>query len=241
MKKLYKLLALCLILSMCACTNQGNGNQVTENTDTPQINVEDNSKDALAFKEEYESYNGTINENNGKEYLTITIDEKNPIYNSSLSEVTELIKSGTGVIYLGYPTCPWCRNALPALFEQASQTGIDKIYYVNMKEARDTKKLDDDGKIITTKEPQDGYYELLAALGNSASVYEGLNDESVRRIYVPAVIVVKEGEVILYHESTVESQLDPYTPLDEAQFAELKKIYKDGFMKMLYDVCDSKC
>ena len=111
MKKLYKLLALCLILSMCACSNQGNGNQVTENTDNPQVNVEDNSKDALAFKEEYEALNGTINEGNGKEYLTITIDEENPIYYSSLNEVTTLIKEGTGVIYLGYPTCPWCRNS----------------------------------------------------------------------------------------------------------------------------------
>ena len=71
--------------------------------------------DAEKFKKEYEKLNGqTIGETNYK-YPSVEISKDNAIKYASYDEVLELLKSGTGVIYLGYETCPWCRNAVPVL------------------------------------------------------------------------------------------------------------------------------
>lgn len=239
MRKLLVILVACMVLTITGCSNNANQNDTPNTDEVVNINREEH---AAKFKAEYEELNGKINEAKGVEYPTVEVSEDNPIVYKTLTELVEFVNTDqTGVIYLGFSSCPWCRNALPALLEQAKETGIDTIYYTDIKELRDTKVLNDDGKIETTKEAGEGYYELIEALGDSVHVYDGLNDESVRRLYAPTVIVVKEGEVILYQQSTVSTQLDPYTPLTEEEYAQLKKIYKDGFMKMLYDVCDSAC
>ena len=78
--------------------------------------------DAIKFKEEYENLNS-------KDYKKIEIPEDNQIKYSNYEEVVEIIENGTGVIYLGFPECPWCRNAVPVLLEAATETGIETIYY----------------------------------------------------------------------------------------------------------------
>ena len=40
------------------------------------------------------------------------------------------ILDGTGIIYFGFPECPWCRNAVPVLLDAAEEVGIEKIYYI---------------------------------------------------------------------------------------------------------------
>ena len=54
--------------------------------------------------------------------------------------------NSSGVIYFGFPECPWCRNAVSVLLDAASETGIDKIYYMNNRDDRDIQSLKD-GKI----------------------------------------------------------------------------------------------
>ena len=55
------------------------------------FNVKNNA-DAKKFKEEYESLNGTANDN-GLEHRTVTIDENNPYVYSSGEEILEMIKN----------------------------------------------------------------------------------------------------------------------------------------------------
>lgn len=211
---------------------------------TPSTNnggdVVDHTQDPITFKSEYEEFNGTLTDS-GKEYLTVEISEDNPMYYASYEEVMDVLNGGTGAIYFGYPTCPWCRNVVEVLTETAKADLIDTVYYFNAKDLRDVKKLKEDGSIETTTEAKDGYYELLEALGEHVSVYEGLNDESIKRLYFPTVVFVKEGEIILFHEGSLDSQEDPYVGLTEEQRAELKKIYHDGFIRTFREVCDSKC
>ena len=82
--------------------------------------------DAMKFKKEYESLNGQINSSN-KKYMDVEISVKNPIQYASYEEIVNLLKSGTGVIYFGFPECPWCRNAVPVLLEAAKELNINKI------------------------------------------------------------------------------------------------------------------
>ena len=194
--------------------------------------------DAVKFKEEYERLNNQVV--NDKKYLELTIDKKNPIKYKTAEEIVDIIKNKTGIIYLGYPECRWCRNAVPVLLEAAKQTGVNDIYYLNMHDIRDKKELKD-GKVVTVEDGTEGYKKILEALGDKASVYKDLNDESIKRIYVPLVVFVENGKVVATQESTVESQKDPYVKLTEEQEKELLNIYKDNIHKVYNDMCDESC
>lgn len=189
------------------------------------------------FKLEYESLNGK--EANNREYLEVTIPSDNNIVYTDYDQVFDVL-DGTGVIYFGFPECPWCRNAVPVLLEAAKESGLDEIYYLNNQEDRDTKVLKD-GEVVTEKEGSSNYNKLLEKLGDKASVYEGLNDDSIKRLYYPTVVFVKNGEIIDYIEGTVDSQTDPYTPLNENQKEELKDKYRSAMSNLQSCDQDSKC
>lgn len=206
------------------------------------MSQEENS-DALKFKQEYESLNEV--RNGEKEYTSITIPDDNPMIYSSYEDIEKIITNGTGVIYFGFPKCPWCRNAVPVLIDAAKEVGLDKIYYFNALEIRDIKSLDQDGNIITEKEGTEEYKKLVELLYDHLEVYEGLNDDTIKRLYFPTVVFVEDGKVLGIHISTVESQTDPNTSLTNSEYTELKNIYSSYMLKMMGIICDadveSKC
>lgn len=193
---------------------------------------------ATRFKLEYESLNGKENES-GETYPNVNIPNDNKIVYSNYDQIFEVLDD-TGVIYFGYPKCPWCRNAVPVLLEAAEEVGINQIYYLNNETDRDTKVLKD-GKVITEKEGSDNYNKLLEKLGDKVSTYEGLEDESIKRLYFPTVVVVKDGEITDYIEGTVDSQKDPYTPLTKTQRQELKDKYIEAMRNLLSCDREGKC
>lgn len=202
--------------------------------------------DGEKFKEEYESLNGTTSVSD-KGYLEVDVDKNNVMKYTSIDKIIDIIKNGTGVIYLGYPECPWCRNAVSALLEASDSTSIDTIYYLNMKDVRDRLTLDSDGNIITEKEGVKGYDELLAALDSILDDYTLTKEDGTtvtadeKRVYVPLVVFVKNGKIVDYHIDTVESQRDPYVALTKEEKNELINIYKEGILKVTGDSsCNEK-
>ncbi len=194
--------------------------------------------DAQRFKEEYESLNGKENAS-GRDYVNIEIPADNPMVYADVDKILEVLK-GEGVIYFGFDECPWCRNALPVLIETAKEKKMDKIYYYNIKDVRDVLKLEEDGTITTVKEKSEDYQKIYDAMKDSLSVYEGLNDDSIKRLYAPTVVFVKYGKVVSTHISTVDSQTDPSVPMTDSQKQELKEIYAKG-MDEVQKICDDKC
>ena len=49
-----------------------------------------------------------------------------------MREIIKIMKNGTGVVYLGFPECPWCQSYVKMLNEVAKDVGIEKIYYYNV-------------------------------------------------------------------------------------------------------------
>ena len=190
------------------------------------------SEDALKFKNEYESLNK-------KGYKEIKIPEENQIKYSNYKEVVEILKSGTGIIYLGFPECPWCRNAVPVLLDAANETGVDTIYYFNALSIRDKKHLDEDGNIVVDDKGTEEYKKLVEILYDYLGEYEGLNDSSIKRIYFPTVIFVKNGDIKGLHVSTVDSQVNPKEPLTNEQYEELKEIYVKNCLKISSASCSN--
>lgn len=194
--------------------------------------------DAQLFKEEYERLNGQKINNSEYTHKTLNIPESNPIVYSNYQEIFSLLENGTGVIYFGFPECPWCRNALSPLLDTAKASGIDKVYYLNNSADRDNKILEN-STITTEQEGSEDYYKLLRLLGDSASAYAGLNDQSVKRLYFPTVVFINKGKIIDTHVATVDSQENPYIELTNAQEAELKQLYQENFNKIT--LCDEAC
>lgn len=199
--------------------------------------------DANKFKNEYEDLNG-VTMSSGKEYLSMEISSNNIIKYNTIEEIIDIIENGTGVIYLGFPECPWCRNMIPALFEAADSTALEEIHYLNMYDVRDKLSLDEDGNIVTEIEAQEGYNELLNALSSILDDYVLTDSDGnevntgEKRIYVPIVVFVKDGIIVDHHVGTVDSQVDPYIPLTEEEYNVLINIYKDKILKILNNSCD---
>lgn len=198
------------------------------------------NNDGVKFKNEYETLNGKTNDYN-KEYLAVKIDSDNPIVYATYEDVMNLLDDGTGIIYFGFPECPWCRNAVPVLLDAAKELSIDKIYYFNALDIRDKKHLDEEGNIVIDEEGTEEYKKLVQRLYEVLPVYDGLNDETIKRLYFPTVVFVKDGNIIGLHTSTVTSQEDPYVGLTDAEYNELKQIYSD-YINETYDIlCDQSC
>lgn len=162
--------------------------------------------DGEKFKAEYEALN---NEN-----VNINISKNNPIKYVTLDEVFDIIQNKTGVIYFGFPGCPWCRNMIPVLFEVAKNNNIDTIYYFN---PRDIRKSDNED-----------YNKLKEILNEYLS--EDENGQKV--LYVPDVYFIKDGKIVGHHLGTVDSQEDPTISLTDEEKNELLDIFNELFEKI---------
>jgi len=205
--------------------------------------VLDNPKvqnDGIKFKEEYEKLNGTEVKGTELKYLELSIDEESPIKYSSYEEIFDILDNGSGVIYFGFPECPWCRALTPVLLSAADDVGIDTIYYLNNKQDRDLIELDENKEIVVKKEGSDNYYKLLEKLGDFASDYE-LEDVNAnkKRLYFPTVLFVKDGTIVDFHEGTLDSQENPFVKMSNEQIEELQNILTQKMEKVI--TCNGAC
>jgi len=147
--------------------------------------------DALRFKTEYEALNGEKSE--------LTIPENNPIKYIDVKQAVEVLKNGSAIMYIGYPTCSACREAVPSVIEAAKQLNISQILYLNLKEYNNSFKVQD-GEVVKVREEAEGYYELLEAAKEITREYiirEGEEHYEVgeSRIYSPTVLKIENGEI----------------------------------------------
>lgn len=131
----------------------------------------------------------------------------------SLDEINKILKNGTGVVYLGFPECPWCRGYIPYLNEVAINEHLDKIYYFN---------------ILNDRKNNTSSYKKTIELLNDYVKYD---NEGNKRIYVPAVIAVNNGKIVGFDD---ESSLD--TKGYETPEEYWKNEDLDGLKKRLSDM-----
>lgn len=188
--------------------------------------------DAVKFKEEYESLNGTVSKS-GKEVRSITIDEKNPMIYKSAEEIVEMIENKeTFVVYFGFAACPWCRSVLPTLLDVSKDLGLDKIYYVDVLEIRDTLKVDDNKEVVTDKEGTEAYYKLLELLDNVLSEYSLTDSDgnkvetNEKRIYAPNVVAISAGVPTELTTGISSLQTDGYMELTDEMIKETEGLFR---------------
>lgn len=191
--------------------------------------------DGIKFKEEYEKLNGKKNDQ-GKKYREITIDSKNKIVYKTTEEVLDLIdKKKSFVLYFGFDTCPWCRSVVPTLASISKELN-QEVYYIDVKDIRDTFELDDDNKPKLVKKGSKDYSKLLEKLEPVLEDYtltDSDNNEikvGEKRIYAPSIVSVIDGKAKELTTGISDKQTDGYMKLtkemEKETYNKIKKVLK---------------
>lgn len=109
---------------------------------------------------------------------------------ASAGEVLEKFESGSGLVFLGFQQCPWCQQLAPVVDEAAKAEGLDRIYYLDIRHARETN--------------DDTYKKLVEKLKPHLRT-----DESGQpRVYVPDVTALKDGHIVghFLQETTADGE-----------------------------------
>ena len=189
--------------------------------------------DAEKFKNEYESLNGVVIGNTELKYRSLNIDKDNPLVYKNASDIIKMIEGKESfVVYFGFSTCPWCRSVISTLIDVAKDNGLEKIYYVDVKEIRDNMTIDESGNIITSKKGSDDYYKLLTLLEPVLDDYTLTNDagETVltgeKRIYAPNVVSIVGGVAKELETGISELQTDAFMELTDEMINETYNKFK---------------
>ncbi len=172
--------------------------------------------DERNFKKEYESLNGKNNSN--EEILkNVSIIEDNNIEYVTLSEAVKLLKEDTGVMYFAYPTNQKSRIVSPILVNAASNTSLEKIYYLNVRPNDDEASDIRDSFAVNKKKAQknkdadEDYYELLKILDKYLPKYTlttssgDVVNTGEKRLNVPTIITFEKGVIGTYIEGTIDN------------------------------------
>lgn len=143
-----------------------------------------------------------------------------------------------GTVFFGFPTCPWCRNALPLALEAAAGAGCT-LCYCPLDEYRDVYALEDDALVEKTPAGP-GYHALLARLGDCLEPYT-LTDSrgnavpiGEKRIFAPTIARFHNGaltnfwtlEAIGFQLPEGQSKYAPWTGEQKAMVREtLQKMF----------------
>lgn len=197
MKK-FLVLFVCLLLAGCGIREKINADDDSIDENVPQVEEVKERKDIEDFKEEYESLNETS--------VELTVDVNAKVEYLTEDETIDFINNGTGILYLGFPTCPWCRNILPILLKLSIDNN-EVVHYLNPNNASDRAYEEIKGMLID-------YLEIDPKTGEKV-------------LYVPDVYFIEDGVIKGHHMGSVDSQINPYEPLDAKQKEEVYNIYKN--------------
>lgn len=207
--------------------------------------------DEIKFKKEYESLNNTVRESTGVMNSTVEVMDDNNVVYLSDEETVNFLKNGTGIIYMGFKECPWCRNSVPVLLSACNNANIEKVFYLDVTNIKSTIVLDAKNKPQTTKKGTDAYYEILDIMKDYFNDYY-LTDKNgkkistnEKRIFSPTVLTVKDGVVTGYHTGTVDDHVknsEGVLPeLTEDQKKELYNIYDEMIATISGKSCSDGC
>ena len=99
-------------------------------------------------------------------------------------ELTDLIKHGTGIVYIGFSSNDWSQYYVNYLYDALKEDNIDNIYYYDLLKDRSRQ-----GKY---------YMEIVDLLSNY--LYE--NDNKKVSLNTPMVLFIKDGVVVHYDDET---------------------------------------
>ena len=157
-----------------------------------------------------------------KEYGNVGKD--NVFVYRNADEIIKIMEHGTGVVYLGFPECPWCQAYVKYLDEVSKEVGIEKIYYYN---------------ILTDRLNNTNEYQKMVELLKDNLQFD---QEGNPRIYVPNVSFHVNGKLIGNdYETSLDTHdlKDPEEYWTEQEVKDLKQALTEYMKKV--DIALSSC
>ena len=122
-------------------------------------------------------------------------------------------KKKDAVLYFGFESCPWCKQAKPILKTAAKKTKI-KVYYV--------KTRDKNKKLLYTEKQRK---ELAKYMPGYMSKNKEVNNKLW--LYVPLVVRVEKGEAVSGHKGTIKGYNAKKRKMTAKEKRELEKKYTE--------------
>ena len=174
------------IIVLILCYIAFNWEKETVIDETPSYTI---TNDSLKFKKEFEA------NNNKKNKVNISIKNYSTVTYSSHEEIFKKLESDESYILFFASSTDENSRIMASVLVDKALTLKEDIYYLDISNDMDTKELTKDGKIKTIKKGSDNYYELVKKLNGYLPAYKELNDDNVKRIYLPAVVFIQKGKI----------------------------------------------
>lgn len=97
---------------------------------------------------------------------------------SDPATVLDVFEKGSGLVFLGFPSCPWCQQLAPMVDQAAHAENLAKIYYLDISTAR--------------AKNDDTYQKIVAKLKD----YLKVDEQGNPRVYVPDVTALHNGQIV---------------------------------------------
>ena len=112
-----------------------------------------------------------------KQHYLQVADDNRFVYVSP-SEIKQIFKHGSGLVFLGFKECPWCQKLAPMIDEAAKAEGLTKVYYMDIRQARAN---------------NDVTYQMLV---EKLKDYLAKDGDGNPRIFVPDVTALHDGKIV---------------------------------------------
>lgn len=127
----------------------------------------------------------------------------------TFQEAINLFKNGgNGLLYFGFPDCPWCKEVVPLLQAEAKKQGVP-VHYIRTR--------DDDRQLLYTEKQREEIAPYLKEF-----VTRG--DDGKLKLYVPLVVTVRNGEMVDGHQSTVDGHNAKERPMTTQEKEQVEEI-----------------
>jgi predicted bacteriocin transport accessory protein len=140
-------------------------------------------------------------------------------------ETADILEKGRGIVFLGFKECPWCQQYAVYLHDAAREMEIEKIYYCDIKEDRETNSES---------------YRRIVEIFSGRLQYD---DEGRPRVYVPDTAIVSRGRIITHDFETSKETLGYESPQEywnEERVNALKERLKAG-INILNQIIANTC
>lgn len=159
---------------------------------------EEHKQEMNTLIESYATYNNIEREGEpGNYFQSVNLSDNGWVKHITATEAAQL---DSGIVFFGYPTCPWCRNALPIVLDTVNASK-QPLLYCRLDLYRDEYKVTEDNQLELVTPAGEGYNELLEALDSYLDEYTfvGKNGEVLstgeKRVYAPTVVVYENGMI----------------------------------------------
>ena len=140
-------------------------------------------------------------------------------------ETADILAKGRGIVFIGFEECPWCQLYAVFLHDVAHEMEIDKIYYCDIREDRESNS--------------ESYQRIVGILAGRLQY----DDEGRPRVFVPDVSIVSRGRIITRDFETSLDTLGYNTPQEywnDERVNALKERIRAG-VRILKQIISNSC